>query len=271
MYLAGYIVAGSSWPGSTPRAHLRGRRDRYHRAGLVVALSFAALAAPVQVVGRRLGRPRGRRGPADQARRDRGPGEHDRRAAPVHLRRLVRRRRRRCRAASRSLSCCRCSPSTTRTRPSGARQRARWTTGRRSTSCASRSRGWSAIGTGLAVLARALPAHVVAPRAAAALEVVLPRGVAAGPLALVALICGWITTEVGRQPWIVYEIMRTSDAVTGGGRARGRLRGARRGLHGAGARGRRGCCAASPRKPERERGGRADAARDLRRRSSWSA
>jgi len=39
--------------------------------------------------------------------------------------------------------------------------------------------------------------------------------VAAGPLALVALIAGWITTEVGRQPWIVYEVMRVSDAVTG--------------------------------------------------------
>jgi cytochrome d ubiquinol oxidase subunit I len=25
--------------------------------------------------------------------------------------------------------------------------------------------------------------------------------------------CGWITTEVGRQPWIVYNVMRTSDAV----------------------------------------------------------
>jgi cytochrome d ubiquinol oxidase subunit I len=39
--------------------------------------------------------------------------------------------------------------------------------------------------------------------------------VLAGPLSLVALICGWVTTEVGRQPWIVYKVMRTSDAVTG--------------------------------------------------------
>jgi cytochrome bd ubiquinol oxidase subunit I len=38
--------------------------------------------------------------------------------------------------------------------------------------------------------------------------------IAAGPLALVALISGWITTEVGRQPWIVYETMRVRDAVT---------------------------------------------------------
>jgi cytochrome bd ubiquinol oxidase subunit I len=39
--------------------------------------------------------------------------------------------------------------------------------------------------------------------------------VACGPLALVALIAGWVTTEVGRQPWIVYEVMRTEQAVTG--------------------------------------------------------
>jgi cytochrome d ubiquinol oxidase subunit I len=41
--------------------------------------------------------------------------------------------------------------------------------------------------------------------------------VAAGPLSLVALITGWVTTEVGRQPWVVYRIMRTSQAVTGAG------------------------------------------------------
>jgi cytochrome bd ubiquinol oxidase subunit I len=35
-----------------------------------------------------------------------------------------------------------------------------------------------------------------------------------GLAAIVALECGWIVTEVGRQPWIVYEVMRTEDAVT---------------------------------------------------------
>jgi cytochrome bd ubiquinol oxidase subunit I len=39
--------------------------------------------------------------------------------------------------------------------------------------------------------------------------------VLAGPLSVVALISGWVTTEVGRQPWVVYRVMRTSDAVTG--------------------------------------------------------
>jgi cytochrome bd ubiquinol oxidase subunit I len=35
-----------------------------------------------------------------------------------------------------------------------------------------------------------------------------------GAAAVVALECGWIVTEVGRQPWIVYNVMRTEDAVT---------------------------------------------------------
>jgi cytochrome d ubiquinol oxidase subunit I len=40
---------------------------------------------------------------------------------------------------------------------------------------------------------------------------------AAAPLSVVALIAGWVTTEVGRQPWVVYRVMRTSEAVTGAG------------------------------------------------------
>jgi cytochrome d ubiquinol oxidase subunit I len=37
----------------------------------------------------------------------------------------------------------------------------------------------------------------------------------AGPASVIALIGGWVTTEVGRQPWVVYRVMRTSQAVTG--------------------------------------------------------
>jgi cytochrome bd ubiquinol oxidase subunit I len=36
-----------------------------------------------------------------------------------------------------------------------------------------------------------------------------------GVATIVTLECGWIVTEVGRQPWIVYEVMRTDEAVTG--------------------------------------------------------
>jgi cytochrome d ubiquinol oxidase subunit I len=38
--------------------------------------------------------------------------------------------------------------------------------------------------------------------------------VASGPLAVIALEAGWVVTEVGRQPWIVHGVMRTSEAVT---------------------------------------------------------
>jgi cytochrome d ubiquinol oxidase subunit I len=41
--------------------------------------------------------------------------------------------------------------------------------------------------------------------------------VVAGPASIVALIAGWVTTEVGRQPWIVYRVMLTSQSVTGAG------------------------------------------------------
>jgi cytochrome d ubiquinol oxidase subunit I len=39
--------------------------------------------------------------------------------------------------------------------------------------------------------------------------------VLAGPLSLAALIAGWVVTEVGRQPWVVYRVMPTAAAVTG--------------------------------------------------------
>ena len=37
------------------------------------------------------------------------------------------------------------------------------------------------------------------------------------PLTFVALEAGWVTAELGRQPWIIYNIMRTSDGVTTAG------------------------------------------------------
>ncbi len=37
---------------------------------------------------------------------------------------------------------------------------------------------------------------------------------ACAPLGFAAVIAGWITTEVGRQPWVIYRLLRTADAVT---------------------------------------------------------
>ena len=37
---------------------------------------------------------------------------------------------------------------------------------------------------------------------------------AMGPAGLIAILAGWFTTEIGRQPWVVYNVMRTADAVS---------------------------------------------------------
>ena len=35
-----------------------------------------------------------------------------------------------------------------------------------------------------------------------------------GPLGMIAIEAGWIVTEVGRQPWIIHQVMRTTRAIT---------------------------------------------------------
>jgi cytochrome bd ubiquinol oxidase subunit I len=43
----------------------------------------------------------------------------------------------------------------------------------------------------------------------------LLRAIALGaPMGFIAIEAGWTVTEVGRQPWIIYGVMRTADAVT---------------------------------------------------------
>jgi len=40
---------------------------------------------------------------------------------------------------------------------------------------------------------------------------------AMGPAGVIAILAGWFTTEIGRQPWVVYGVMRTADAVSSHG------------------------------------------------------
>jgi cytochrome bd ubiquinol oxidase subunit I len=35
-----------------------------------------------------------------------------------------------------------------------------------------------------------------------------------GPAGIVAMLAGWVTTEVGRQPWVVYGVLRTADGAS---------------------------------------------------------
>lgn len=38
--------------------------------------------------------------------------------------------------------------------------------------------------------------------------------VISGPSAMLAVECGWVATEVGRQPWTVWQVLRTADAAS---------------------------------------------------------
>jgi cytochrome d ubiquinol oxidase subunit I len=35
-----------------------------------------------------------------------------------------------------------------------------------------------------------------------------------GPAGVVAILAGWYTAEIGRQPWVIYGLLRTADAVS---------------------------------------------------------
>jgi len=211
MYVAGYMVAGFLVAGVYAAAWLRGRRDLYHRAGLVVALSFAALAAPIQVViGDWAGRTVARNQPLKLTAFE-GVGTTEKGAAfhilgyytdgevkagipiPRLLSILAKH------DPNATIQGLDTVPASDRPPVNIVRYAFQTMVG---------------IGTLLALLgvffvglwvkSRRLPRSVWFYRAV----------IVAGPLALVALIAGWTTTEVGRQPWVVYKIMRTSQAVT---------------------------------------------------------
>jgi cytochrome d ubiquinol oxidase subunit I len=212
MYFAGYIVTGFLVAAAYAWGFLRGRRGRYERTALTVALSAAAIAAPLQVIV------------GDWAARDVAKTQ------PVKL------------AALEGL------PQTTR----GASEHLLgWYDGHKVVDGIEiphllsilAFHSWNAkveglnsvpvadqppvnivrfsfqtmvgIGTFLALLGT-LCLYVRFRRRQLPRSVWFYRSVVlAGPLSLVALIAGWVTTEVGRQPWVVYGYMRTAQAVTG--------------------------------------------------------
>jgi cytochrome d ubiquinol oxidase subunit I len=212
MYFAAYIVAGFLVAVPYAWGFLRGRRTRYHRTALTVALSVGAIAAPLQVV---IG---------DWAAREVATHQPTKLAAFEGLAQTT----------------------------SGAPEHILgWYNGREVEYGIEIPRLLSLLafhdpdatvqGLNAVPVADQPPVNVVRfsfqtmvgiGTMLALLGVVylyirfrrrrLPRSrwfyravVLAGPLSVVALISGWITTEVGRQPWIVYRTMRTTEAVTG--------------------------------------------------------
>jgi cytochrome d ubiquinol oxidase subunit I len=212
MYLAGYIVAGFLTASIYAWGALRGRWGRYERTALVIPLTVAALAAPAQVVvGDWAAREVANEQPVKLAAFE-GLGETERGAAihvlgwyddgevkygiplPKLLSILA------FHDPNAEVQGLETVPPEDRPPVNVVRIAFQTMVG---------------IGTFLALLGVFYVAVWLRHRR-------LPRSpwfyravVLAGPLSLVALLAGWITTEVGRQPWVVYEVMRTSEAVTG--------------------------------------------------------
>jgi cytochrome bd ubiquinol oxidase subunit I len=212
MYLAGYIVTGFVLAGAYAFARLRGRWGRYERIALAVPLAAATLASVAQVfVGDWNGRDVAAVQPTKLAAFE-GLG-HTEKGAPVHILgwysdgrvrygipipRLL------------SLLAFHSSNATVQgldavapaNRPPVNVVRFSFQT-------------MVGIGTGLALLSVVYLGTRLRKRRLPESTWFYRSLVVAAPASVVALIAGWVTTEVGRQPWVVYRVMRTSAAVTG--------------------------------------------------------
>jgi cytochrome bd ubiquinol oxidase subunit I len=214
MYFAGFIVAGFAVAAVYAWGWLRGRRGRYERIALAVPLTIAALAAPVQVVvGDWIARTVGEDQPTKLAALE-GLGSTTKGASihvlgwyengevkygieiPKLLSLLAKH------DPNATIQGLEAVPESDRPPVNVVRIAFQTMVG---------------IGTLFALLG---VVHLVTwfrRRRLVESRWFLWGVVAAGPLSVVALVAGWVTTEVGRQPWVVYGVMRTSDAVTGAG------------------------------------------------------
>jgi cytochrome d ubiquinol oxidase subunit I len=212
MYIAGYMVAGFLTASVYAWALLRGRNSRYNRVALIIPLTVAALASPIQiVVGDWAAREVAKAQPVKLAALE--GLQTTQTGAPEHLlgwydghgveygikipKLLSLLAFHDPNAKVKGLDSV---PVDDRPPVNVVRFSFQTMVG---------------IGTGLALLGVVFVGAWLRLRRLPASRWFYRALVAAGPLSVVALIAGWITTEVGRQPWVVYRVMRTSEAVTG--------------------------------------------------------
>jgi len=214
MYIAGYIVTGFLVAGAYAIGRLRGKWGRYERTALAIPLTIAALASPVQVlVGDWAARDVATQQPVKLAafeglaKTTKGADEHvlgwyedEKVKYGIAIPKLL------------SLLAFHNPDATVQGLDTVPKDRQPPINVVRIA-----FQAMVGIGTLLALLAVWLLAvrirHKRLPRSPWFFRAVA----LAGPASLVALIAGWVTTEVGRQPWVVYHVMLTSQAVTGAG------------------------------------------------------
>jgi cytochrome bd ubiquinol oxidase subunit I len=212
MWLGAFLVVGLLVTGVYAAGLLRGRTDAHHRLGFIVPFTFASVAAVIQpFVGHVLGLQVGNKQPSKLAsfelalHTERGP-------APLRLGGFLIDDRVRW-----SLPIPRVGSVIARGTFNGSVPGL--DTVARSDWPPVNATHWSfqiMVGIGL-LLALAVVVFWVARRRGHDMlgnRWFLRFCVGAGPLAILALELGWVATEVGRQPWTVWQLQRTTDAAT---------------------------------------------------------
>ena len=219
MIVAAYVVGGFLIASVYAVGMLRGRRDRYHRLGLPDPVHRRRHRDPDPDGRRRLAGPVGVQQPAGEVRRHRaGARDDERRARDVarapQLRRHRHRRHRDPRAWRRG---CRTRPTGTATVVQGldtvpADDRP---TDRQVNTVHLAWDVMVGLGTLLILLAVWYGATWLFRKDMPQSKLFLCVASTAGVLAVITMEAGWVVSEVGRQPWIVYNLMKVEDAATG--------------------------------------------------------
>src|SRR5437016_763424 len=211
MILAAFMVTGFAVAAVYAAARLRGKNDRYHRVGLLLPLAVAAVMTPAQIiVGDIAAREVADRQPVKLAameglaHSEAGAGEHiggiyinDELRYAIVLPHVL---------AFLAKGDANATVAGLDSVPANDRPQA-------VTLIHLAFNLMVGIGFLLLGLGLWLAATWLRRRRAPASRWFLRAVVVAGPAAAVAMECGWIVTEVGRQPWIVYRVLRTADAV----------------------------------------------------------
>jgi cytochrome d ubiquinol oxidase subunit I len=212
MWIAAYMVTGFLVASVYAVAMLRGRRDRYHRLGFLIPFTVAAVAAPIQVVvGDFVARDVFEDQPAKFAAMECVYESGD--DQPEHLGGI-------------------CTDGDVKgdvSLPGFNSILAGFSTGTEVTGLDAipddeepptpttihlAFNAMVALGFALMALAAWFGIAWLRRRDLPATPWFLRAGAVAGIGAALALECGWMVTEIGRQPWIVHGFMRTEDAVT---------------------------------------------------------